>query len=397
MQTMTDSTSAANNSSRISPVVFDGREVEPAEVGMNAAGVGKIAQVFAGQIADGLQHGAQLVLLRHGRVVLDRAAGVANIKSGLPVGADTPFHLFSISKPFTGMCMHKLIEQGRVALDAPVCEYWPEFGQSGKESATIRHVFLHQAGIPSRGLRAQIPLWVNWGLVTNNVAHLQAEFAPGSKTSYHAVNYGFILGEVIRRVSGKPVRQFMQEEFFGPLGLKHSHLGLPWKLTGSAARIYCGDPEQDTIVKVFNLPFIRGALMPAATLNSTARDIAVFFQMLLNQGEYAGRRYVQADTVARAVSLGYEGFDEYINAEMRWAYGFHLGGSRRPGEPIGGGMGHGSSLSTFGHAGQNSSFVWADSERQLVLAFTTNRLLAGDRNTERFAAISNAVWDALGA
>lgn len=372
-----------------------GSEINPELVGMDITGVKKLVDVFNSQITKGLHFGAQLVMVRHGQVVLDRVAGFANVRKKRPVTKNTLFHCFSITKPFTAICIHKLIEEGKIELDAPVAEYWPEFGCKGKETASIRHVFLHQAGIPSRGIYKQIPLWVNWNWVTKNVANLEAEFQPGSKTSYHLVNYGFILGEVVRRVTGKTIKAYLQDKFLVPLKLEHTYLGLPWKKLSDSARIYSGDSDQDPLVFLFNLPFIRGAVLPAATLNSTARDVATFFQMLINRGKYAGKQYVASSTILDAIALGYKGYDETIEAEMHWALGFHLGGLRRPQDPPGSGMGYRSSLTTFGHFGQNSSMVWADTEYELVVCLMTNRLLSGEENTLRFQEISDAVWDAI--
>jgi CubicO group peptidase (beta-lactamase class C family) len=372
-----------------------GEEISPALVDMNESGVKKILDVYHSQLSEGLHPGSQLVVLRRGCVVVDRADGIANVRRKLKVTPDTPFNCFSISKPVTAICIHKLIEEGRIDLDAPIARYWPEFGTRGKETATIRHALLHQAGIPKRGLYAQVFLWANWGWVTHNVASLPAEFPPGSQSSYHFVNFGFILGEVLRRVTGKSIRTYLQENFLQGLELKNTTLGLPVKKQKEAAYIYSGDKDQDLTAFVFNVPFIRSALVPAATLNSTARELAVFFQMVLNQGTYAGKEYLKPETAARAVSLGYEGRDEGLGEGMRWGFGFDLGGSIRPTDPPRNSMGDKSSLATFGHIGQNCCIAWADSKADLVVSFTTNRILSGAKSKEMFHAISNAVWDAV--
>jgi CubicO group peptidase (beta-lactamase class C family) len=279
------------------PITY-GHEVAPSTAGMSEAGVRQIVEVFEGQLARGLHPGAQLVVLRHGQVVVDRAAGLANVRRSVPVMPDTPFLTFSCTKPFAGMCVHKLIEEGKVEWDAPVARYWPEFGCKGKETVTIRQTFLHQAGIPARGIYIQFLLWPSWRLVTRNVAGLPAEFLPGTKTAYHLVNAGFILGEVVRRVTGMPIQDYLRRTYFEPLGTRNSWLGLPRSESARAARLYCGSPDQRPAVLAFNLPPIRRAVVPAATLNSTARDMAVFYQMLINRGQYAGRRYLRPETVA---------------------------------------------------------------------------------------------------
>ncbi len=383
------------NKTRMVGLDYAAGEANPAELGLSAAGLARVAAIFERQVADGLHPGAQLVVLRRGQVALERSAGVANLKTGLRVRSETPFLCFSVTKPFTGLCIHQMIEQGRVSLDGRVADYWPEFGCKGKQQATIRQVFLHQAGIPARGMRAQLLWWPSWQLVTGSVARLEAEFVPGSKTAYHALNYGFVLGEVLRRVSGVAVRAYMQRELFEPLGMVNSWLGLPRAERKRAAGVYSDDPGQKDIVTVMNLGWMRGSVVPAATLNSTAQDIARFYQMVLNEGLYAGHRFIQAETLRAALTPGNESYDEYIGQVMRWGYGFHIGGLQRADEPDGGGMGYGASLDTFGHFGQNSVMAWADRREELVVVLTTNRLLEGTANTARFREISNAVWDAL--
>lgn len=373
---------------------FD-QPADPVRAGFDEAGARAVERIFRDQIAAGLHPGAQIVVLRRGRVVVDLAAGLANLRRRLPVTHDTPFLTWSCTKALTGMCVHRLIEEGRVVLDAPVAEYWPEFGCKGKEQATVRHVFLHQAGIPTRGLYTQWLLWPSWPRVTRNVAGLRAEWPPGSRTAYHMVNYGFILGEVVRRVTGLPIQEYMRQQFLAPLGMGRSWLGLPKAVRREAAAIYCGDRTQRLAVTTFSWPAIRRAVIPAAALNSNARGLAIFYQMLLNGGEYAGRRYVRPETIAAATTLGYEGHDATIGSHMRWAYGFHLGGvlTQNPSGPNG--MGPDATIRTFGHFGQATCMAWADPDAELVVVFLCNRLLGDLAVSKRYAELSEAVWDGL--
>lgn len=382
------------NPSLTAPLDFM-RPAAPAEVGMTEHGLQRICEVFADQIARGLHPGAQLVVLRRGRVAVDLAGGWASARPRRPVTHQTPFHSWSCTKALTGMCVHKLIEEGRIELDAPVARYWPEFGCRGKEMAAIRHVFLHQAGIPTRGLYTQWLLWPSWERVTRNVAGLPAEWPPGTRTAYHTVNYGFILGEVVRRVTGLPIQEYMHQHFLAPLGMDRSWLGLPRGLSREAAAIYCGDRTQRLAVTIFSIPAMRRAVIPAATLNTNARGLAIFYQMLLNGGQYAGRRHVQPETIAAATTLGFEGYDATIGIHMRWAYGFHLGGVIPQNPPGPNGMGRGASIRTFGHFGQASCMAWADPDAGLVVVFLSNRLLGDLSVGQRWEEISDAVWDAL--
>ncbi len=380
------------NPTYIRPLDFT-YEVLAETAGMRAEGLATLTTLFENQIT--VQHlhpAAQLVVIRHGQVVIDRAMGQGR---HVPINPETPFLTFSVSKVFTAMCIHRLIEEGRIEMDAPIVTYWPEFGCKGKERATIRHALLHQAGIPARGLRQQVFLWPFWGAVTRSVARLQAEFEPGSKTAYHLVNFGFILGEVIRRVTGMPVDRYLHEHFCAPLGLRRTWMRLPRAMLRETPALTSDDTQFiKPAALLFNRPIIRRALLPAASLHSTARDLATFFQMLLNGGLYAGQRLVQTDTITRATALGYEGRDEYVRSEMRWGHGFILGGLKGAEGNDMSSMGRGSTVNTFAGFGLGSCMVWADPAADLVVAFTCNGLL-GEGTGKRWEALSNAVWDAL--
>ncbi|MBI3158439.1 MAG: beta-lactamase family protein [Chloroflexi bacterium] len=365
---------------------------DPAAAGLAPEGAARIRQVFERQYAQGLMPAAQLVVLRRGRLAVDLAIGAARSK---PVTPETPFLVFSCSKAFTGICVHKLIEEGQVSLDARVADYWPEYGCRGKEATIIRQVFLHLAGIPGRDLYRQLPLWPFWGAATRHVARLHPETPPGAQMAYHLVNYGWILGEVVRRVTGQKIDRYLHENFLAPLGLRRTWFRLPRRELRHTPPTSAACADQKHLPAFYNLPAIRRALVPAASLHSTARDLAVFYQMLLQGGEYRGHRYLMQETIAAATTLGYEGYDAMFDRQVRFAYGFHLGGLQpAPGDP-GPSMGHGSSIRTFGHFGNRTCMAWADPEAELVVAFTTSRLLANRPNRARWTELSNAVWDAL--
>ncbi len=377
------------NPSLTTPITFDTPAVNPAWE--------PVRQLLRDQITAGLHPGAQLVVLHHGQVMVDEAAGLAHRRSGIPVTPDTLFMTLSVTKAFTAMCLHKLIEEGQIDLDTPVAAYWPAFGQRGKASVTIRQVLTHQAGLPQRGLYAHIPLWPFWPLVSRAVAASRLEHPPGRRLAYHPMNFGFILGEVVRRVTGQPLARYLQTTFFEPLGLQHTSLGLPRRPAYPVAGLYSGDPRQRVVAALFGAPPIRRAPLPAASLHSNARDIAIFYQMLLNEGVYAGRRYLQAATLAAATQIAVEGRDHTLGIRMRWGLGLHLGGNLNPHSAAGNGMGRGSSAHTFGHFGHNSCMAWADWSAQVVVVFLVNQLLSRQESARRWQALSNAVWDVLEA
>ncbi len=367
--------------------------VTPQDAGIDPQALRSLANLFDRQLDQGLHPAAQMVVLKDGQVIFDRAAGSFN---GKPTTPETPFYCFSAAKAFTGMCVHKLIEDGKLSLDTPVSDIWPAFGKKGKEGINIRQVFLHQAGIPAYYRYDHIPFWPFWRLITRRVASLAPEYPPGSKVYYHAVTYGFILGEVVRRVSGVPIDQFFQTHFSGPLGLKNTWLKIPPAELKRSPPVLSGSKDQDNLVRVFNLPPIRKALIPAASLHSNAREMAVFYQMLVNFGRFAGQQVLMPETIEQATSLGYRGVDEMSQRETLWAYGFHLGGRPTSGTEGESSFGERSTLKTFGHMGNRSCMAWGDFNHQLVVTFTCNRLLGNEDNRKRWVDLNNAVWDALG-
>jgi len=366
---------------------------DPQAAGVDLQAVQKLTDLFDRQIAEGWHPAAQMVVLKDGHVLFDRASGTFN---GQPVTAETPFYCFSVTKAFTGICVHKLIEDGQLSLDTRVADVWPAFGKKGKQEITIRQVFLHLAGIPAIARHDHIPFWPFWKLITSRVASLAPEYPPGSKMYYHALTYGFILGEVVRRVSGMPLDQFFQQYFSRPLGMRNSWLKIPSAQLKRSPRLISGCKDQDNLVRIFNLPPIRKALVPAASLHSTARDLAVFYHMLANEGRCGGQQYLKPDTLRQAASLGFRGIDEMSQRITYLGYGFHLGGrptSENEGESS---FGARSSLQTFGHTGNRSSIAWGDFNHRLAVAFTCNRLLDYETNRKRWISLNNAVWDLLG-
>jgi len=379
------------NPTFISPIDYTS-EVEPESVGINSKKLEKLVQVFEGQVrVEKLHPSAQLVVLRHGKVVLNRAIGISRGKS---INPDTPFLTFSVSKALTGICLHKLIEDGLVDINAKVADYWPGFGCKGKEDARIKHVFLHQAGIPAPHLYSQILVWPFWRLVTLHVAKSAAVFPPGTKSAYHLLNYGFIIGEVVRRVTGQSISKYLKENFLDPLGMGNSYMPLPYREYLNSPRLETDERQLKTAVTLFNFPHLRHALMPAATLHSSAKDLAIFYQMLLNGGTYAGKNFLVPETIAFAISEGCAGFDETTHSYHRWAYGFHLGGKIET--PEGEkylGMGSGASQSAFGHFGMASSLAFADPVADLVFMFTCSKLI--DSGKVRNQPLLEALWESI--
>jgi CubicO group peptidase (beta-lactamase class C family) len=377
-------------------------EADPASLDMDPEAVARAAQLFEEQHTQGLHPGAQLAVFRHGRPVLDRHIGLARREPQTPVGPDTLFLIFSASKPFASACIFKLIEEGRLSLDDRVAKHWPEFGRNGKKDVTIEHVLTHQVGIPYG------PAWLGWREMTDAdataraMAELTPQWTSGEAVGYHPLNYGWMVREIVRRVSGRSIGRFLREEILEPLRIRDVYLGLPPELEGRVATHYLmpgyAAPTRETLppeiarkigdfsIDDFNRPEMHAAELPAAGIIATARDVARFYVMLLRGGELDGVRVLEPESVAKATSLAvHANPDRSLGLSVRWGYGFHLGDTTPT--PFG----LSSHPHAFGHSGAGCTIAWADPDIDVAFAYLTN----GERdflsNARRFLDVAEAI------
>jgi CubicO group peptidase (beta-lactamase class C family) len=364
-----------------------GAEVDPREVGVNPAKLQALHELLEEQIAENWQPGLQLTIRRHGKIVFDVAMGLAQRETNLPMSPDTLMMIFSATKPLTALCIHLLAERNQLQLDDKVAKYWADFANNGKENVTIRHVLTHKGGFPDELGKSRYKTWDD---VVKLMEDVSPRFPVGEVLAYHPVNYGWVLGEVIQRVTATPVADFMKQEIFAPLQMHNSFLGLPPSEDHRSSRFHGADEELHKNIQFWNRDYIRAFPVPAATAWTTAYDMSRFYQMVLNKGELDGVRIVKPETIAEA--LAPSAIDEYDNSLMvktRWAHGFSLGGHKRSS------FGQYSTLNTFGHNGYQSTTAWADSERDLVSVFLTNQVLGPEKSYQRDVIVNEAVSEII--
>lgn len=189
------------------------------------SGWGPVADAFC-HSQDGTDHGAALCVYVDGRPVVDLWTGLADRTTGRRWERDTPQLVASTTKGATAICAHMLVERGQLDLDAPVARYWPEFGQAGKENVLVRHLLSHQAGLPFVEPDVPFEEAIQWFPMIRALERQRPLWAPGTEHIYHAMTYGFLVGEVIRRITGKSVGRFFADEVAGPLKLS-AWIGLP--------------------------------------------------------------------------------------------------------------------------------------------------------------------------
>lgn len=320
---------------------------------------------------------ARLTVMRHGRVVLDRGYGC---------DPDALFLLFSVSKPYLGLLIHLLVERGALRLDDPVAAHWPEYG---KDAITVRHVLTHRAGVPysSGTVWGDAAAMSTWDRAVTQAERARPRWAAGTVPAYHVLSYGFVLGELVRRVTGEPVAEVLRRELLEPLALRDTYLGLPAATLDRAVRLVGrGGAGEAGFAMLFNRRRVREAVIPAATVSTTGRDLATLYQALLDRSGPVTEPIVRAAT---EVSADNE-MDRVIRAPMRWGHGFQLGAAAGADRP----MGTKSAPETFGHNGSGACLAWADPTRSLVVVYLTNLITSGRRSMIQQCAISDAILHA---
>src|SRR3989442_2044515 len=176
----------------------------------------------------GAERGLQVAVYRGADLVVDAVVGIADPESGRRVTPDTPFYNFSVGKGAASTTVHVLAQRGLFGYDTPVVELWPEFGAHGKRSVTVRHVLNHTAGVPGIPLDTTIEDVCNWDKMCAAIADEELWWEPGTKVGYHAYTFGYIVGEIVRRVTGKPISEVLREDVSGPLGVANElYFGMP--------------------------------------------------------------------------------------------------------------------------------------------------------------------------
>lgn len=362
----------------------------PGATDVPAEAIEAIWQATLAYYRTGITPALQLCIRHRGRVVLDRAIGHARGNApGAPPDAekvlatvDTPMNVFSSAKLVAAMVIHKLDELGALHLEDRVCQYVPEFGKLHKQWITFRHLLAHRAGIanlPSEAL--DLDLLEQPDRICELVCEMRPATRPGRLVSYHAISTGFVLAEVVRRVTGGTIRELTRKEFRDPLGLRWLDFGVePEDVPLVALNAVTGPPPPppissmltralgrplDAIVELSNDPrFMRG-IVPSGNLVTTARDLSAFLQCMLDEGELGGVRIFHPRTIEHALNeASYREVDLTLFLPLRYGLGPMLGDS-----PVG--IFGPETPRAFGHLGLSNVIPWADPDRDLSVALLT--------------------------
>jgi CubicO group peptidase (beta-lactamase class C family) len=344
----------------------------------------RVQKVLQRLVDSGDELGLQVAAYHNGELVIDTWAGVADESTGRKVDGDTLFTVFSTTKGVTATAVHILAEKGKVDYDAPIAKYWPEFAANGKAKATVRHGLTHAVGIPMMPDGVTPEQMCNWDWMCKQLAAMAPAWEPGTKTGYHAYTYGWILGEVIRRVDGRPIAKFVQDEICKPLGITDIYMGIPDSVEGRVATLKNAPPPPNmpprtpmqqrsipdavgTTGAVFNRKDVRRASIPGAGGIMSARALAKHYAVLAGFGTLGKVKLMSKHRVEQARSVQWDTTDVSSGMLALRGMGYFLGGGQAP-SPMG------TSRNTFGHPGAGGSIGFADPENKLAVGFTKTLL-----------------------
>jgi CubicO group peptidase (beta-lactamase class C family) len=356
--------------------------------------------------------GAAVCVYQDGVPVVDCWGGHADAARTRAFGPDTIVSVASTTKGMVALCAHMLAERGKLDLDAPVARYWPEFAQAGKQDIPVRWLLSHRAGLPAIGPSLSAAALFDWTAMTRAIAETAPWWTPGERHGYHAITYGHLVGEVIRRVDGRTVGAFLRQEVTGPLRADF-FIGVPEEADGRAAEVLpppppgeatiwdtlLADPDSVSGRTFLNPPRAAGlvntrawraAEIPAANGHTSARGVARVYAALARGGELDGVRLLAPATIGRAIEEQARGRDEVLTLPTRFATGFMLG---MPGGIFNCGPGRRS----FGHPGHGGSIGFADPDARIGFGYVPNQYVTGTamHPDRRVLCLVDAVYAAL--
>ncbi len=363
--------------------------------------------------------GASVCLHHDGQTVVDLWGGLANPDAGLAWTRDTVSIVFSCTKGATAICAHMLASQGKLDIDAPVAEYWPEFACNGKENATVKMMLDHSVGLPACKTFLKMGGAYDWDYMVETLANEEPFWEPGIRNGYHMINFGWTVGELVRRVSGRSLGTFFREEIATPLGIDF-WIGLPEEIEPRVAPMRMHMPQPGEPLSEFTTTLLtdpqsiaglsllnNGGFDPnaraahAAEIGgaggiSNARGLAGLYTPLANGGSFGGVTLADARQLARMgeVSMA-TNRDATLLVPTRFALGFmkSMDNRRRSrGDRDSAVL----SSAAFGHVGAGGSIGFADPNEGMAFGYSMNQMGASILLNERGQSLVDAAYRALG-
>jgi len=380
-----------------------------------------VADNFIANFNDRDEVGASVCVRIEGETVVDLWGGQFTADSEKPWEKDTISIIFSCTKAATALCAHLLIDRGELDLHAQVTNYWPEFGKNGKEDVTVLMMLNHSVGLPAFRQPIKEGGYYDWDYMIERLEEEEPFWQPGIRNGYHMISFGWTVGELVRRVSGKSLGTFFKEEVAEPLGLEF-WIGLPEELEDRVSPMipFAPDgtePVSDFINALLGDPSSISALSwlnagghelavdtraaHAAEIGggggiSNARSLSNMYVPLANGGIYAGTQLISAEAIARMsqISMATQ-MDATLLIPSRFALGFMKSMDNRNGK-----IGNTDTAilgdAAFGHVGAGGSIGFADPDDNLAFAYTMNRMGQGLLLNERGQSMVDAAYRSLG-
>jgi CubicO group peptidase (beta-lactamase class C family) len=354
-----------------------------------------VREAFADILTAGAEVGAALVVYVDKQAVVDVWAGHADAERTRPWHADTIVNLYSVGKAVSAICALRLVDAGALDLDAPVARYWPEFAQAGKAQLPVRFLLTHQAGLPAIARPLPAGAALQWDVMTDALAAQTPWWQPGEGHGYHVNTQGFLLGEVIRRITGKTLGTYLRDEIAGPAGLDF-FIGFGPELDGRCADMVPPppSPEADELrrqlavdparlsglalmrvhayrnppeisgIGVINTRRWRAAEVPSTNGHGNARAVARLYSALAGDGELDGVHVLSKDLITKAIHEQVYADDLVLQRPTRFGLGFQLTMAERRLGP---------SPRAFGHFGAGGSLGFADPDARLTFGYAMNQ------------------------
>lgn len=389
----------------------------------------RVATEFERNFQERGEVGASVCVTLAGKKVVDLWGGMARPAANDPWTEDTLSIVWSSTKGATALCAHILVSRGLLDLDAPVAHYWPEFAQAGKETIPVRMLLNHQSGLAAVREPLSAEAFFDWDVMVTALAKQEPFWKPGSMHGYHALTFGWLVGEVVRRVSGKSLGTFFREEVAQPLGIDF-WIGLPETLENRVAPIIAADPlDPGKPISTFyaaladpaslqglvvfnsggymlpgsdgefgyNLKAAHGAEIGAAGGVTNARGLAGMYAPLANGGSLNGVHLVNRESLARmgAVSSA-SALDATLLAPTRFALGYAKTSDNRHEPSCTEDDSVILSEEAFGHPGSGGSIGFADPEAKMSFGYTMNKMGQGLGLNNRGQSLVDATYLSLG-
>ena len=348
--------------------------------------------------------GSSLCVYHKGDRVVDLWAGYRDREKTTPWTADTTICVYSTTKALAALCVALLVDRKLVAYSDLAARYWPEFGQQGKESTTVSHFLSHQSGNPALREPTELDDLMNWDLICTRLANQEPYWVPGENTAYHGWTYGYLVGELVRRVAGKSIGQFLQDEIAGPMKAE-AYIGLPESKDSEAAILYGPKLVHDApdlsslpdfLVAAMTNPMLdpespnrrewRASEMPATGGYASAQGLAKIFAALAEGGSLDGFKLMSPETIDKMTEVVSDRVDGVLGQPAHWGNGVINNNLSLDGPNPG----------AVGHSGWGGSLACADQKNRVAVGFVCNQMGPDPVGDARTLPIFEAIYQSIG-